>query len=746
MRYFGACECCWRLLGFKLHEMYPSVVRLPMHLENEQVIIHTAGQEQRAANRPPTSKLLDWLYFCAAPVSRPPLPNNWRALTYMQFPSYFRHEARTGWRALVQRTMRHRPVGRLPPVSWTVANEELYYLRVMLCHATSGEVHDALGALPVSVTPNLNHLKFGHATYKDACRARGLATDDTEWLDVIAEACQVGTSTAVLRLVACIMAYNAPSNTAALVDASFASIAERSQIDEHTAQRLGVPIDDVRRVRAVMLLQEALEQSVGGQEARDAVQRLQLSDEEQRIRRELITVQTEPAALRYERQYDRQEQLSRYNENAAMVNQQPSQAEVLHAVQDALTAGNGGVFFLSAYAGCGKTFLEQTLLHWVRARGEIALAVASTGIAALLLEGGNTLHSKLKAPLSPYDPNSRLNINNQHAEARMIREATLLIWDEAAVHPEKLAQIVDMSCRDIRNNPDVPFGGLVVVWGGDFRQTLPIQERATAAQTVGMCLHQWQHWEGHVRTLHLTENQRCVQLLANCSTEAERDRVHQWKAWLERLGDGDLTSVDDDKVLLWRSQCRILAAQHDFEGALTTMYGVDAGRGEPLSFWADRAIVTPKHCAVDYINERMLTRVVGERYVLHSVDSLDLENGELDIGTDFLNRQNSSAMPPHRLELKVGCIVMLQRNLDKRNGLVNGTRLMVRQLCRGRLLRCVIVSSGTYQGNEVLIPRIRLKPRANQFHFMWSRIQFPVKLCYAMTYAHYGAPCTVCSR
>ena len=122
MRYFGACECCWRLLGFHLFEVRPAVVRLPMHLHNRQLVYHYAGGEERAANRGPTSKLLDWLYFCASPVSVPPLPVHWRTLTYMQFPGYFVHSNPVGWRPMVQRSARFRKVGRLPAVTWTLAN------------------------------------------------------------------------------------------------------------------------------------------------------------------------------------------------------------------------------------------------------------------------------------------------------------------------------------------------------------------------------------------------------------------------------------------------------------------------------------------------------------------------------------------------------------------------------------------------------------------------------------------------
>ena len=84
----------------------------------------------------------------------------------------------------------------------------------------------------------------------------------------------------------------------------------------------------------------------------------------------------------------------------------------------------------------------------------------------------------------------------------------------------------------------------MVVWGGDFRQTLPIEERATTAQTIAMCLHQWPLWTEHVSVMTLTENQRCMQLVATCTDVAERQRIVRWKNWLENLGDGSLADSD----------------------------------------------------------------------------------------------------------------------------------------------------------------------------------------------------------
>lgn len=172
-----------------------------------------------------------------------------------------------------------------------------------------------------------------------------------------------------------------------------------------------------------------------------------------------------PCVTQVEQQYERRRERERFVENACLIETQASQQLALRTIQDLYITQTPGVVFLDAPAGSGKTFLEQTLLHMVRADGEIALAVSSTGITALLLEGGSTLHSKLKAPLE-LSPESRLNVNTQSATAKVIRAAKLLIWEEAVMHNIHLFAAVDASFKDIRSS-DEPFGGLLVVMAGD---------------------------------------------------------------------------------------------------------------------------------------------------------------------------------------------------------------------------------------------------------------------------------------
>ena len=78
------------------------------------------------------------------------------------------------------------------------------------------------------------------------------------------------------------------------------------------------------------------------------------------------------------------------------------------------------LFFLNAPGGYGKTFLTEALLSSVRGMGKIALAVASSGIAAELLKGGRTAHSHFKIPI-PVNESSVCNIPLQSNYAKLIQ-------------------------------------------------------------------------------------------------------------------------------------------------------------------------------------------------------------------------------------------------------------------------------------------------------------------------------------
>ena len=106
------------------------------------------------------------------------------------------------------------------------------------------------------------------------------------------------------------------------------------------------------------------------------------------------------------------------------------------------------------------------------------MTVASSGIAALLLPGGRTPHSHFKVPLNT-EEHSICTIKKNTKLSELIEQTALIIWDEAPVNHRHCFEALDLTLRDIMSSRDQAlankqFGGITVVLGGDFRQTLPV--------------------------------------------------------------------------------------------------------------------------------------------------------------------------------------------------------------------------------------------------------------------------------
>ena len=151
------------------------------------------------------------------------------------------------------------------------------------------------------------------------------------------------------------------------------------------------------------------------------------------------------------------------------------------------------------------------------------------------------------------------------------------------------------------------------------------------------------------------------------------------------------------------------------------------------SGWMDgRAILAPTNLKVNALNDMITDSFPGVPVVLTSSDEVVNQDDLRRYNIEYLNTLSPTGLPNHRLFLKVGMPLMLMRNLNPKMGLCNGTRLIFDKIHKNHLLECSIVG-GQYNNRKVLIPRISLRPKEKEFPFEWSRRQFPVRVCFAMT-------------
>ena len=125
-------------------------------------------------------------------------------------------------------------------------------------------------------------------------------------------------------------------------------------------------------------------------------------------------------------------------------------------------------FFLHGSAGTGKTFVYNTICNYLRSQSKIVLCVASSGTASLLLSGGRTSHFRLKIPIR-IDETSYCYIPKTDKLADLLRQTTLIIWDEVPTQNKLCFEAVDRTLQDICDN--------TLLFGGDFAQIPPVKKK-----------------------------------------------------------------------------------------------------------------------------------------------------------------------------------------------------------------------------------------------------------------------------
>ena len=271
--------------------------------------------------------------------------------------------------------------------------------------------------------------------------------------------------------------------------------------------------------------------------------------------------------------------------------------------------GQSRVFFIDAPGGYGKTFVTNLLLASVRARGGIALAVASSGIAALLMDGGTTAHSRFKIPVGDAALTAECfcSIRAQSENAQLIREADLILWDEAPMTDQKAFGAVERTLRDL-TGCNLPFGGKVFVMAGDFRQVLPVVPRGNRASIVAACVKRHELWR-HVRVLRLTTNMR-VQRLLETLGPALASAQQVFANFLLAIGEG--LGADPRHPLLIPEEM-VVPGEHT-EDLISEVFGDLANDAacRTADWLMGRCILSPKNNDVLAINDVITGLMPGQ--------------------------------------------------------------------------------------------------------------------------------------
>jgi len=691
-RYIGPSEAAWQLFEYPVHEEYPPVTHLHVHLPGHHTVSFpgdsTASDVNEHIERQESTLMAFFRYNLEHPQDTVA-----QDLLYQDFPT--KYTFNKGTRRWTKRKTNTKAIGRMffvPP-----AAGERYFLRLLLTVAKGPKSFEDLRTTSGVL----------HPTFQAACIARGLLADDRDWIICFEEAVVWQTGKQLRVLFSTALVFGCVSNPKALWERFCTNICDDLTYRIQQMGEVGIPpeIDNPHLDYGLYLLQKLLTHH--GKCLSDFGMPEPIHDWDRSGGNPLLT-----AELAYDmsaEEASRDDVLLQFNDD-----QRNHFDEIVTAVsQDPRSAH----FFIQGAGGTGKTFLYRGLCHYFRSLGRIVLCVASSGIAALLLPGGTTAHSRFRIPLDLH-PDSVCNVSKNSQVAELFRQTELVIWDEVPMQHKHCFEAVHRMLTDVRGD-DSFFGGIPTVFGGDFAQILPVVKHGNRAAIVSANLQNSFLWQ-QMRVLKLWRNMRVH--------NDEPNRA--FAEWLRNLSY--------DRRL--HGQIPLFPGIGQFkrtEDLYSWIYPPDLLQSAVNDHTAFRstAILTARNDVVTEINDNLLDAMLGNEQIYNSVDTAEFANegegyGEMP-AVEVLNSFQPASLPLSRLRLKIGAPIMLLRNLAPREGLCNGTRLSIVRLGR----RCIQarILGGLLDGELRLIPRIKLNSSDDELPYIISRIQFPVRLCFAMT-------------
>ncbi|XP_018443555.1 uncharacterized protein LOC108815454 [Raphanus sativus] len=701
-RYISACESTWRIFAFPTHYRATPVEKLTFHLEGDQPVVYKQGDTVAsviARVKVTKTMFLAWFDCCEHYPEA-------RLLTYAEMPTKFIYDAKG---KVWNKRKKGFAIGRLQHVS--PSSGQLYYLRVLINKIRGPRSYADIKTVDGVVQP----------TFEDACYKLGLLDDDKEYIEGLKECSFWASGQYVRKFFAQMLLSESLSSPKLVWEATKDILSEDIlYIERRRRRNLGLILSEDQILNCALLLIDQVLRRKNVSLAKWETMPQPTDNDQSNTDNQLLQAELNYPVEQLRVQH--QEWLGKLTDE---------QRGVYEKIIGSVNSSTGGVFFVYGFGGTGKTFLWNILSAAVRSKGDIVLNVASSGIAALLLPGGRTAHSRFSIPINP-DQFSTCKIQPGSHQAELLSKASLIIWDEAPMMSKHCFESLDRSLCDIMKTTDeIPFGGKVIVFGGDFRQILPVIPKGNRADIVMASLKSSYLWK-HCKVLELTKNMR----LFSESDGQEVQEIKEFSKWILDVGDGKINEPNTgEKMIDIPKDLLITECTDPIEAIVAEVYGTTFKDSKDPMFFNERAILCPTNEDVDVINNYMLDQLNGEERIYLSSDSIDpADSNSKDDSVftpEFLNSIKTSGLPNHSIRLRIGTPVMLLRNIDPDEGLCNGTRLQITQMANHIIEAKVI--TGKRIGDKVWLHRVLLEPSDTKLPFKMRRRQYPLKVAFAMT-------------
>lgn len=298
----------------------------------------------------------------------------------------------------------------------------------------------------------------------------------------------------------------------------------------------------------------------------------------------------------------------------------------------------GANVFLTGEPGSGKTHTVNQYVSFLHSCGISPAITASTGIAATHV-GGMTIHSwsgiGIRSFLSAYDLDT---IASNKRVVDRVSKAKVLIIDEVSMLSANTLEMVDAVCREVRRRSD-SFGGLQVVFVGDFFQLPPIVRKETVLENSNE--EMFEFIEGQEKpsknfAFGSSSWQRANPIVCYLSEQHRQDD----KTFLDFLGAVRRGEIEEFHHELLKERFSKVSSK----GGITELYSHNAD--------------------VDRINDLELAKLSGEP-TFFRMQGTGPERVVLGL--------KKSCLSPENLKLKIGARVMFTKNDVSGGRFVNGT-------------------------------------------------------------------------
>lgn len=278
---------------------------------------------------------------------------------------------------------------------------------------------------------------------------------------------------------------------------------------------------------------------------------------------------------------------------------------------------------LTGSAGTGKSFVVNFLLNFLESQGVSVGKSATTGVAALQI-GGSTIHSWAGIGLANTDFKTIAQgvWRNKKAVAR-IKYTKVLFVDEVSMLSGNIFEIIDKMFRTVRLVKDKPFGGIQVIFSGDFLQLPPVFKDLTIENQFVFETDAWK--DSKIKNCVLTKIVR-----------QEHDSVFANLLEEIRFGNTENIGILDSRI--WAK--------------IENKNGI-----QPVQIFGYNKVV-------DAYNRKVLDNLAGISKTYWSNDRGEQRH------IDFFNKNCPAAK---KVDLKIGAQVMLVYNISVEKGFVNGS-------------------------------------------------------------------------